>query len=59
MQYSLGAVDPAAYQASQQPDGPALPSLHSAKFAPAPEPTLRTGMMTLAHLALGLLEPAQ
>ena len=59
LQYSLGAVDPTAYQASQTPDGPALPSLHSAKFAPAAEPTLRTGMVTLAHLALGLLEPAK
>jgi len=32
-----------------------LPSLHSSRFAPDPEPTLRTGLRALAGLALALL----
>jgi hippurate hydrolase len=56
--YRLGAVDPKRIAAAARPDGEPLPSLHSSRFAPMPEPTLRTGMRTLANLALSLLEPA-
>ena len=47
--FSLGAVDPEKVKQSLA-GGPALPSLHSALFAPLPEPTLRTGVkaMTVA-----------
>jgi hippurate hydrolase len=49
----LGAVDPAKARQSRETGTP-LPSLHSALFAPLPEPTLRTGIkaMTLAVLEL-------
>jgi hippurate hydrolase len=49
----LGAVDPAKARQSRETGAP-LPSLHSALFAPVPEPTLRTGVkaMTLAVLEL-------
>lgn len=49
----LGAVDPAKVKQSKE-SGTTLPSLHSALFAPVPEPTLRTGVkaMTLAVLEL-------
>jgi len=49
----LGAVDPAKVKQSKE-TGTTLPSLHSALFAPLPEPTLRTGVkaMTLAVLEL-------
>ncbi|HKZ03688.1 MAG TPA: hypothetical protein VJ180_15705, partial [Pyrinomonadaceae bacterium] len=49
----LGAVDPAKARQSRETGTP-LPSLHSALFAPLPEPTLRTGVkaMTLAALEL-------
>lgn len=56
--YRLGSVDPARVAAAEEPDGDPLPSLHSSRYAPLPEPTLRTGMRTLANLALSLLEPA-
>lgn len=56
--YRLGSVDPARITAAQESDGEPLPSLHSSRYAPQPEPTLRTGMSTLASLALSLLEPA-
>ena len=56
--YRLGSVDPARVAVAEEPGGEPLPSLHSARYAPLPEPTLRTGMRTLAGLALSLLEPS-
>ncbi len=53
--FSLGAVDPAKVKASKE-GGPALPSLHSALFAPVPEPTLRTGVKAMTSAALDLLK---
>jgi amidohydrolase len=50
----LGAVDPARYREAQE-KGLALPSLHSSKFAPLPEPTLRTGVTAMTTAALKLL----
>ena len=35
--------------------GKPLPSLHSSKFAPVPEPTLKTGVTALTAAALELL----
>jgi len=52
--YRLGSVDPARV-AEAAAGGEPLPSLHSSRFAPLPEPTLRTGVRTLAHLTLSLL----
>ncbi len=53
--FSLGAVDQAAIDASKKPDGPPLPSIHSSKFAPMPEPTIRTGVRAMTSLALAIL----
>jgi hippurate hydrolase len=50
----LGAVDPKRYEESQK-TGAALPSLHSAFFAPLPEPTIKTGVTTLAAVVLELM----
>jgi hippurate hydrolase len=47
---NVGAVDPARV-ASGEP----LPSLHSSKFAPLPEPTIRTGIRTMVASALEVL----
>lgn len=55
LQYRLGAVDPERVAASRRPGGEPLPSLHSSRFAPLPAPTLRTGVRTLASLALAQL----
>lgn len=51
--FSLGAVSPEEYAASERTGKP-LPGLHSPLFAPAPEPTLKTGVTatTLAVLEL-------
>ena len=53
--FRLGAVDPRVYAASQKKGAAPLPSLHSSRFAPAPEATLRTGVRATADLALALL----
>jgi amidohydrolase len=52
----LGAADPEQYRASQQ-QGIALPSHHSPLFAPLPEPSIATGVTTMAAAVLDLLAP--
>lgn len=54
--YWLGSVKKEVYEASLKPDGLPLPSLHSSKYAPDPEPTIKTGVKCMASLALSLLE---
>jgi amidohydrolase len=57
VQYRLGAVDPERFA---QSGGEGLPGLHSPKFAPAAEPTLRTGVLAMTAAlfeALGEREP--
>jgi len=51
----LGAADPAKVQQSKQTGVP-LPSLHSALFAPLPEPTLRTGVKAMTAAVLELMK---
>jgi hippurate hydrolase len=52
--FRVGAVDPAKVAESRRTGAP-LPSLHSSKFAPLPEPTIRTGVTALTAAALDLL----
>lgn len=51
----LGAVDPAKVKAKKE-TGAALPSLHSALFAPLPEPTIRTGVKAMTSAVLDLMK---
>jgi hippurate hydrolase len=51
----LGAVDPAKVKQSKETGIP-LPSLHSALFAPLPEPTLRTGVKAMTSAVLELMK---
>lgn len=53
--YWLGVIDDARFAAAQQPNGPALPSIHSSTFRPDPEPSIRTGVRTMSAAALSLL----
>ncbi|MFN2492789.1 MAG: amidohydrolase [Pyrinomonadaceae bacterium] len=55
IQFWLGAVDPARVRESRQSATP-LPSLHSALFAPLPEPTLRTGVKAMTSAVLELMK---
>ncbi len=52
--FRLGAVDPAKAAESQRTGVP-LPSLHSSKFAPVPEPTIRTGITAMTAAVVELL----
>jgi hippurate hydrolase len=51
----LGASDPAKVKQSRE-SGVALPGLHSALFAPVPEPTLRTGVKAMTSAVLVLMK---
>lgn len=53
--FSLGAVAPADYEASQRTGKPS-PGLHSPLFAPAPEPTLKTGITAMTVAVLELMD---
>ena len=50
----LGAVSQAKYDASIQPGGKPLPSLHSSEFAPDPDPTIAAGVRAMTISALDL-----
>ena len=50
----LGAADPEKYEAAQRGER-SLPSLHSSKFAPPPEPTIKTGVLAMTAAVLELL----
>jgi hippurate hydrolase len=55
VQFTLGAVDPAKVKHSKE-TGTALPSLHSALFAPLPDPALRTGIKAMTSAVLDLMK---
>jgi len=50
----LGAALPASLEESRR-TGRELPYLHSSRFAPPPDPTIRTGSVAMAAAVLGLL----
>ena len=52
----LGAVSQARYDASIQPGGRPLPSLHSSEFQPDPDPTIATGVKAMAITAIDLFK---
>jgi len=52
--FNVGAVDPAKVAESKKTGTP-LPSLHSSKFAPVPEPTIRTGIIGMTSAVLDLM----
>jgi hippurate hydrolase len=51
----LGADDPKEF-ADHQKSGTSMPALHSARFAPLPEPALKTGVTAMTDAALDLLQ---
>ena len=53
--FHFGAVDPAK-MAEYKQEGKQLPSLHSSKFAPVPEPTIRTGIVAMTAAVLELMK---
>ena len=53
--FHIGAVDPAKITDYKQA-GKELPSLHSSKFAPVPEPTIRIGIVAMTAAVLELMK---
>jgi len=53
--FRLGSVSKDKYDAAKN-GGPALPSLHSSKYLPDREPTIKTGVMTMTAAAIDLLK---
>ena len=53
--FHVGAVDPAKIAQFKQ-EGKELPTLHSSKFAPVPEPTIRTGIVAMTAAVLELMK---
>jgi hippurate hydrolase len=53
--FHFGAVDPAKIAEYKQA-GKELPTLHSSKFAPVPEPTIRTGIVAMTAAVLELMK---
>jgi metal-dependent amidase/aminoacylase/carboxypeptidase family protein len=51
--WHLGSVTPERYAEAQQ-GGKPLPSTHSAYYWPVPEPTIRTGVLTMSLAVLDL-----
>src|SRR5438067_5721492 len=54
--FHVGAVDPQKIAESTKPGAAPLPSLHSSKFAPIPEPTIRTGLVAMTAAVLDLMK---
>jgi amidohydrolase len=54
--FHVGAVDPGKIAESKKPGAAPLPSLHSSKFAPIPEPTIRTGIVAMTAAVLDLMK---
>jgi hippurate hydrolase len=53
--FHIGAVDPTKI-AEFKEAGKELPTLHSSKFAPVPEPTIRTGVIGMTAAVLDLMK---
>jgi len=54
--FNVGGVDPKKFAESQKAGAAPLPSLHSSKFAPVPEPTIRTGLIGMTSVVLDLMK---
>lgn len=54
--FRIGAVAPEKLAESRRTGAP-LPSLHSSKFAPQPEPTIKTGVIAMTAATIELLPP--
>jgi amidohydrolase len=53
--FFIGAVDPAKIAESKKTGTP-LPSVHSSKFAPVPEPTIQVGIIGMTSAVLELMK---
>ncbi len=54
--FHVGAVAPEKIAESKKPGAAPLPSLHSSKFAPVPETTIRVGVIAMTSAVLDLMK---
>lgn len=55
LQFRVGTISRQLYEASLLPGAASLPSIHSSKFVPLPEESVRTSVRAMSNLALALL----
>jgi amidohydrolase len=53
--YSLGTISPERVAQMEKGSAPPLPSLHSDLYYPVPEPSIKTGVLTMSMAVLSLL----
>jgi hippurate hydrolase len=53
--FFLGTMPPERVAESEKEGGPALPSLHSDQYYPIPEPSIRTGVLSMTLAVLNLV----
>ena len=53
--YFLGTLPPERVAESQKPGARPLPSLHSDLYYPVPEPSIKTGVLTMSMAVLNLV----
>jgi hippurate hydrolase len=53
--YFLGTAAPDKVAEAAKPDGKPLPSLHSDSYYPVPEPSIKTGVLTMSMAVLNLV----
>jgi hippurate hydrolase len=53
--YFLGTIPQERYDASLKPGAKPLPGMHTDGYAPAPEPSIRTGVRTMSLAAMNLM----
>lgn len=54
--FNVGAVEPAKAAEAKKPGAAPLPSLHSSKFLPVADVTIRTGIVSMSSCVLDLLK---
>jgi hippurate hydrolase len=55
--YFLGTIAQDQYDAAKKPAAPPLPGMHTDRYAPVPEPSIRAGVRTECLAVLNLLRP--
>src|SRR5581483_5220475 len=53
--YFLGTIPQDRYDAAHKPGGKPLPGMHTDSYAPAPEPSIRTGVRTMSLAVMNLM----
>jgi hippurate hydrolase len=53
--YFLGTVAKEKYEEAQKPGATPLPGMHTDRYAPLPEPSIRTGVRTMSLAAMNLM----